>query len=419
MPSRAPNPLRMVGINAGIIALALSVSVPTHAIDFSWQPQLRVGSRATDNVLSSVRNQEAALGFDNTGSVILKAEAVDWRSSITPSFNIRRFAIGDRLDAEEYGVHSQHQWDATSRLQATLGADYARDSTLTTELIDAGRQTTVADRDTVTIAPGLVFRLSDVTSLNSNFLYSDVQFSGTTDQSLVNYTYKQLLVGGTHILNDQIQLSLTGFVSEFETPSLGGKTRTYGGQTGVTYQYSSDLAFDVGIGYVTSDIEFLDSFFTLVLGPPPRVVRVDQPGSTSTSGPIANASIRKTFENMRTRLDYSRSVSPSIRGSQTLDDNIIFTLDRDLTKRWIAGFRGSYNMRAAESDAVGGNIGDLNREQTTVGAYFSYQLTRQISLRTEYRYAHALIALSNQLIDSNALFFTVNYTGDPHVFGGY
>lgn len=416
---RLNSQFRLPGIEPWIIALALSASPIAYAIDFSWQPEVHIVSRATDNVLSSARNQEAALGFDNKATVVLKAEATDWRSTITPSLNIRRFAIGDKLDAEEYGVQSQQQWDATDQLQVTLGAGYARDSTLTTELIDAGRQTTVANRDTVTVAPGLVFRLDETNSLSTNFLYSEVNFSGTTDQSLVGYTFKQLSVGGTHILNDQIRLNLTGFVSEFETPSLGGKTRTYGGQTGVTYQFSSNLEFDVAIGYVTSDIEFQNSFFTLVFDPLPRIVQVNQPGTASTSSPIANVSIRKTFENMRAQLDYSRNVSPSIRGSQTLEDDISFTLDRDLSKRWIVGCRGDYNMRAAESDAVGGSIGDLNRDGTAISGYFNYLLTPQISLRTEYRYAHGLVALSNEVIDSHAIFFTLSYLGDPHVFNGY
>ena len=122
---------------------------------------------------------------------------------------------------------------------------------------------------------------------------------------------------------------------------------------------------------------------------------------------------------MRTRLDYSRSVSPSVRGSQSLADIIAFSLDRDLSKRWGIGFSGSYNMRTAESDVVGGNLNELNRDQIVVGGSLSYRLTSKILLLTEYRFTQSLISLSNEVIDSNALFISLSYLDDPHVFSGY
>lgn len=406
-------------LKIALIGFTIGWSHAGRAIDLSWQPQLRVGVRATDNVRWTSASQEAALGFDNGGGAVLKAESTDWRSTITPSFNFRRFAIGQNLDADEYGVRSQHQWSATERLQTSLQVDYARDSTLTSELTDAGRQNVVANRDTVTVQPGLTYLLNETTVLNASFLYTDVAFSSGGDSGLVGYTYKQVSLSGTHFLSDKLQMFVTGFISDFDVPDIGSKTRTYGAQTGVTYQYSSDVTMDLAGGYVKSGIDFLDRFFALVFDPFPRIVQIVQPGEASSSGPIASASIRKTFENMRTRLDYVRRVSPSIRGAQTIEDDIAVSVDRDITRHWLLGFKGGYNMRGAESQDVGGNIGELNRDQALLSGSVAYQFTREISLRSEYRFTRQTITDTNETIYVNAFFLTLNYNGEPRLYRGY
>lgn len=408
------------------ISAACAVWMPAvDALDLSWQPQLRVGTRATDNVVWSSRNQEAALGFDNGGGAILKAESQDWRSTVTPSFNFRRFAIGEDLDADEYGARSQHQWFATDRIQFGTNLDYVRDSTLTTELADAGARNQISNRETITAQPSVTFLLSEDTSLNAGYLYQDVSFDNSGNGQLVDFSFRQATLGATHFWRDDIRLFATAFASEFETPDTNGKTRTYGGQGGVGYSWDENLTVDLAMGYVTSDIEFQTSFLALDLGPPPQIVLVTQQDETSTSGPIASAGIQRNFENLRTRLDYARRVTPSIRGSQQLEDDILVTLDQDLTREWRMGFRGGYNMRTAEGEdvAVGLNrfrVDDLNRDQASVSGNVTYRFTNEISVRGEYRFSYN--TFTNELQDSvynHSFFMTLSYDGAPRFLRGW
>jgi len=395
------------------------------ALDLSWQPQLRVGTRATDNVLWSSVNQEAALGFDNGGGMVLRAESRDWRSTVTPTFNFRRYAIGENLDADEYAARSQHQWSATERLQFGANLDFVRDSTNSTELTDAGNRNVISNRETITAQPTVTFLLSEQTSLNAGYLYQDVSFDNTGNGQLVDFSFQQFTLGGTHLLTNDIRLFATAFASEFETPDTNGKTRTYGGQAGAGYQFTEDFSVEGAVGYVSSDIQFQTSFLALDLGPPPRIVLVTQQDETSSSGPIASASVQKAFENLRTRLDYARRVSPSIRGSQQLEDDIIVTLDRDLSREWRLGFRGGYNMRGAEGEdvAVGLNrfrAGDLNRDQAMVSGNVSYRVSNEVSIRADYRFSYN--TFTNELQDSvynHSFFVTLSYDGEPRFLRGY
>ncbi len=418
------NTLPRAALAAAVHAACVAWVPTVAALDLSWQPQLRVGTRATDNVLWSSDNQEAALGFDNGGGMVLKAEAQDWRSTITPTFNFRRYAIGENLDADEYAARSQHQWFATDRLQFGTNLDFVRDSTNSTELTDAGNRNQIANRETITAQPSVTYLLSEKTSFNGSFLYQDVSFDRSANGQLVDFKYQQATLGATHFWRDDIRFFATAFASEFETPDTNGKTRTYGGQGGVGYSWDENLTIDLAMGYVTSDIEFETSFLALDLGPPPQIVLVTQADEVSTSGPIASASIQKNFDNLRTRLDYARRVSPSIRGSQQLEDDILLNVERDLTREWRLRFRGGYNMRTAEGEdfLVGLNqirANDLNRDQISLNGAVFYRITNEITVSSEYRFSYN--DFTNELQDSvynHSFFVTLSYDGEPRFLRG-
>lgn len=408
--------LRGLGLGLGAVMLA---GQGVQAIDLSWQPQLRLGTRGTDNVRWSGVDEEAAWGFDTGGGVALKAAAANWNSAINPSFNFRRFPIGENLSADEYGVRSQHQYKVSDRLQTSLQADYVRDSTLSSELTDAGRRNDVADRDTLSIQPGVSYLISDSTAVNAGYGYTDVAFVGAEDQGLVNYSYQQWTLGSTHWFSDRLQGFVSGFITDFDVADVNSETWTYGGQVGVNYEWSDSLSTNMSVGYQTSTIEFLESTQVLVIDPLPRLITVLTPAQSSSSGPIANFGIKKQFEHTKAEFAYARRVSPSIRGAQTLEDDILLTADHELSKYWALGFRGGYNMRTAQAEEVGGTSRDLNRDQASIGASFTYKATKEISLRTEYRISRQTLAEASDTIYVNALFVTMSYNGEPHIYPGY
>lgn len=394
-------------------------------MDLSVQPQLRVGMRTTDNVLWTIDEQEAAVGIDNGGGMLIKVESPDWRSMMTPSFNFRRFPVGENLDADEYGVRSQHQWLATNRVQFGLNLDYMRESTNTTELSDAGIQNQIANRMTLTAQPSVTVALSDSTSITGSYVYQDVSFDTTANGQLVNFSFEQFSLNGAHLLTERLRLFATAFASEFVTPEVGGMTRTYGGQGGAAYQIREDLSFEGAVGYVKSSIEFESRFLAIDPGPPPRIILVSQQENAANSGPIASAGIQKTFENIRTRIDYVRRVSPSIRGIQQLEDDIALSAEHDLTQLWRIGFRGAYNMRSAELQNVDVGVDqfrveDLNRAQASVAGWATYRFSTELSARAEYRFGRNAFANERQdTIYNNSFFLTLIYDGTPRVLRGY
>ena len=269
--------------------------------------------------------------------------------------------MGEDLDADEYGIRSDHQWKLSELLSATLKADYYQDSTLSTELTDVGRQNDVADRDTLTLQPGIIYQLDAKNAVNMGFAYTDV----TTDPkaNLIDYTYSQASLGGTHSLSETMQVFLSGFVSWFDVPSVQSSTATYGLRTGVTWQWNEFTEIEGSIGYLSSDIDFIDQFFAIVADPAPRIVLVKEARKASTSSPIAGFSISRSFEYLKTSFQYSRQVSPTVRGQQSLEDSMSAGVDYQFSRELTAGISGQYNIRASQSEQVKFAEGSLNADQ--------------------------------------------------------
>ena len=388
---------------------------PAHAIEFTATPQLSMGARATDNVLFSSDNLQDALGFDTGGSLNLSGQSNTYRTTLTPALNVRRFAVGEDLDADEYGIRSDHQWKLSELLSATLKADYYQDSTLSTELTDVGRQNDVADRDTLTLQPGIIYQLDAKNAVNLGFAYTDV----TTEPkaNLVDYTYSQASLGGTHLLSETMQAFLSGFVSWFDVPSVQSSTATYGLQTGVTWQWDEFTRLEGSIGYLSSDIDFIDQFFAIVADPVPRIVLVKEARKASTSGPIAGFSISRSFEYLKTSFQYSRQVSPTVRGQQSLEDSMSVGVDYQVSRELTAGISGQYNIRASQSEQVKFAEGSLNADQISTSGYLAYRCSQHSTVRAEYRYSHQELTTSFTSASTNGVFLTLNYAGDPFSFG--
>ena len=388
---------------------------PVGAVEFTGTPKLSSSARATDNVLLASDSPQTALSFDNGGLVNLVGQSESYRTTITPSFNLKRFAVGDILDADEYGIRSDHEWQATDALTATLKADYYQDSTLSTELIDVGRQNDVAIRDTLSLRPGMVYRLDADNTINLGYAYTDITTDPIAGQ--VGYTFAQASFGYGYAISETIQTFLSGFVNWYEVAALQSSTKTYGLQSGVTWQWDETTTIDASFGYLLSDIDFINRFITVIADPFPRPVLVEAPQRASTSGPIAAFSIQKTFEYLKINFNFSRQLSPTMRGQQSLEDSMNLSADYQFSGKLSVGVNGQYNLRSAQSEEVGFADADLNTDQISVSGYVGYRYGEHLSLRAEYRYAHQDLMTTLATSDSNAIVISLNYAGDPFSFG--
>lgn len=396
---------------------SLLVASGSPALELSVKPELNLGSRATNNVLFSERDPQDALGFDTGGRLAMIVESDRYRSTIAPSFNVRRFAVGDNLDADEYGVASDHRWQMTEALSGTLKADYAQDSTLSTELTDAGRRNSVGNRNTLNLAPGVVYALNDLTQLSANFSHTDITTDTLPSEGLVDYTYKVASVGASRVLTGALQVFATGFVNWFDVPSQNSSTTTYGAQTGLNWQWDPQTRFELAAGYLTSDIDYVELVPALIFNPLPQIILLEEPRQASTGGPIASFGLTRQFERARAEFQFSRQVSPTLRGSQSLEDSFDLRLAYDWSRELVLSVNARYSMVSAQADVLQRAVNDLNRNGFNVGGAVSFQLSPEIRLGGEYRYQTQENGFSSATVDGHNLTFTLNYAFERFFLG--
>ena len=299
---------------------------------------------------------------------------------------------------------------------------------MSSEATDLGIKNDVTDRDTVSISPNLSYVLNEETSARMDFSYTDTTFARGQQTGFIDYSYMQASLQVNRTLSERDSLFATPFVSNFESPQINSKTRTYGGQLGYRRIFSPTLEATATLGFVSSTIDFLDQ--RPDLNRPVRVFdfatfqfRTIFPfaetfsNTAATDGMITSAHVVKKFESGKIALDYSRQVSPTARGSQEISDAIIVNADRNLSSRWSVGAYGSYVMATAESDLRTQN---LNRDQSFMQLACTYRLTEHISLQSAYSFAYRPGTDFSGSVGQHGISLYFLYDGGSRSFrGGY
>lgn len=400
--------------------ISIAVMYPTaQAMDFTWAPQAKTMMRLDDNIRGASANEESAWGFDVGAGLNLQGQSDTVTSKLAPRFNLRRFIVGNNLDADEYFVDFNNQWTHET-LQTGVDFSYARDSTLTTEATDTGRVEDVKNRNSINLRPNASWAISDRYTAQVSFLFNDVSYVDAANTGLVDYQYLQGNTGLTYVLDQTTQVFGNFFVSDFKTPSIGGKTRTYGGQAGVTKILTPTFDISAALGYISSDIGFTERQLALVFDPLPRIVVVSSAQEVNATGAIANVSLHKKFESTVARFDYTRQVSPTGRGAQGSSDTLDLQIDRKVNDRFGLHFEGSQDMRTTQ----GGQISSvLDRDLITLAGGVRYRLTERWTLSARYAFNHRSFnqTQGNAIsADSNSIFLTVDFNGlNQPLFNGF
>jgi hypothetical protein len=410
--------VKAIKLLPAIVVAALGAN-DSFAADFSWAPHLRTMMRLDDNIRTAARHSEGALGFDNGADIDFKAASSTFASELIPHVNIRRFAVGSHLDADEYSVAFNNDLKQQT-YDAGLKFSYVRDSTLTTEATDTGRSEDVKNRDSVTVQPSFTYLISDRLQSQTNFLYNDVGYHNAGNSGLIDYTYLQGAQQLTYTWRDNLQLYGRFLASYFDVAEIRSATKSYSGELGAVWNWDPTLTLSGSVGWIQSSVHFVTITPVLVANPFPQVVLVGLPGNGSSGGPIATASIMKSIERASIRLDYARSVSPSGRGAQSTSDDINLNLDYKLTSQLTTFFSGMYEMRAAQGDSLSGvaAANDLNRDYFEIRTGIRYQFLREWFASAFYRYGRRDSTGTGtgtaERASANSIFMTVDYNGLPH-----
>lgn len=405
MGHRGKNRLR------GVAALVVLASADAGAWNYSVAPVARSAMRVDDNIRGATTGKEAAWGFDTSGTVNLQAISETVSSTLIPRVNIRRFIIGEDLDADEYGVTFNNLWNL-ERFRYGMDFNYSRDSTLSTEATDTGRRNTVINRDGITVRPSVSYMITDKLVVQTGYLYNSVAYLASSDGQFIDYDYQSVNVDLTYEWRENLELFASTSFSYFDSADGFSITRTYSGRAGATYHWDETLQMTASIGWVDSNVKFHEQQRPL----PPRVILIDVPAHGSSNGPLASASILKEFDQAIARLDFVRQVSPSGRGAQSNTDRISGSYVYRFSDRFNAQADATYDMQSADGASFSdlSTAGSLNRDYMEFVGTLRYKLSPVWQVSSAYH--HPIRKSTNNAFSAtaqnNTVYFTIEYIGE-------
>ena len=140
--------------------------------------------------------------------------------------------------------------------------------------------------------------------------------------------------------------------------------------------------------------------------------QIDQ--NAVAQGWLADMILEKDFERTRLRGEYSRTVSPSARGSQTQRDAFSLFVSHRFTER----LGGQINVRYFTDQTEqpnGFGASALNRDYAHADLQLRYRLNENWELLGGYHLTYQQYQTNNVDVDSNAITLAISYSGDKFV----
>lgn len=290
-------------------------------------------------------------------------------SNIRLVFGANGFSYSDKSidDRNSYNILLDGQRSG-ERLDTFIAASFRQDLTVESELLDTG---VIEDgtRDTVTVAPGLRYRVDERNAVTARYSFRDVSYDTV---SLTEYMDNALSLGWDYLLD------------ETSSVSAGIRSTRYESEAGSTSETES-----VNIGYSLKTSEVTTYNFSYGYS------GVDRSGVTDTSN---NYSINVNYR--QDELDNfilaaSRGYRSSGSGGVRLEDRLDLRWNRGLTDR--SQFRLSIRGVAAE-----------DRDYFSIQPGIKYQYSPEISTFTSYRYRVQTDDFGDA--NSSSLLFTLTYS---------
>lgn len=393
------------------LVLALVAQASLAQSLYTLAPRVGVTLRGDNNLLLGSRDKIVTGGADSAVSFDLNRQSSGWKSDLVPRVNLRRFVVDSGFDADEYGVNLYNDYTG-EYLTAALDVGYSHDSTLITEATDTGLTRDVIARDGIDVSPSITWLMNERWQTQFSFNFNDTSYASTAS-GLLDYRY---LLGSSQVsytYDDTTQLFTTFFVSDFDVPSIGNHTRTYGLQAGMTKVLTPTIRVTGSAGYVISDIDSIERSFALVnTPPPPHIVPVDKNITARSTGPIANFTVQKQLAlSSFAKFEYSRQLSPGGRGTQTISDRMALRADLKLKQDWLLILMGSHDMRTSQGGLF---ASDSDRDYTELRGALRYEISREWSTTGAYRFAFRQnTGLSTDSASGHAVTLSIEYNGLP------
>ncbi len=385
----------------------LAVAMSANGAEWKTEPTINLRTQYNDNVrmrseaeIRSSTDNPDSVGYTFDPRVKFKGEELQlWDISIDARGRITRFPGIENADSNNvfFVFDGGRQ---TERSNWRLNASYDQNSNFDTDFDTANPNVGIlddrTDRTTATIAPSVIWSMSETSQLSFSLSATDVSY----DEVIGNFNFTDYKYNSAQLLaNWQVlekhSIGFTSSYAEYDSPDSNLSYNQVVLQMDYTYTINqlSDLSLSLG-------------------GRSLDTTRSNQPTGgpvlgdikTQSNGTVVNMLYNLTSETTSQRFRVSRTISPSSFGGAQERRDITYQLSISNTER----FTTTLILNAFETDTVQDGPLQVNsrfdRQEYRIEPAIRYRLNRNWNLGLRYRYLNQSYTVQDRDAESNAVF---------------
>ncbi len=409
---------------ASLLAVLAALTLPLEAAEWALEPEISARTRYDDNFRLNRQNELSVWETALLPKLTFSRNTELTRLAGIAGFNLRRFDE-DGLDTNDRFLRFRSS-RATERSRWGLDADYARDSSLDSELVDGQEFLDRVPRDRWSLSPNWFHSLNETTSLNASYQLVDLSYPDSpNDQQYIGYQYHTGNLGIGYQLKPLTrlvtQVSLSR--SERDDESLRSSSRQL--TLGVEHQFSERLSGTAFVGYGRTESEFQQGFLScsgvvlpgfffgttgsVCVDPNTLNLIAFTPATTAvtskSSNTVFNGDLRYRFETGDVAIQASRSITPYTDGGLILNERIGLSGRHRLTSQLQASLSLDWYRTGNTSDFSS----TIDRTTTSIRPSLRWKFDQDWSLAASYRYFRQEYEGNTQPASSNAVDLTLTY----------
>lgn len=355
---------------------------PSASVRFGYEDNVRLVTSNEDSAFSTYLNVQAPFGFRTEVSDV----------NLSAQLESRRYDGLSDLNTDDQHLGLDAVFRSGLDLFSLQGS-YERDSTRTSELETTGLVQSSKRRIGKNLNPSWTRALTERTSLELGYQYTDVSYQDADLTGLVDYRYDKATAGMVYKLSEKTDLHGNLSASKYDAPDADTEFKIYGLQVGVSLKVSEKLSASVSVGLTHTKSDYLGTGGGKEM--------------SSDNAILLDLSVKKIYETMTVEGFLSTSETPSGYGRMLRRNAIGLSLHREPSPRTTFSFRGE----VYENTSAGGfDVDSDDRLYYSLEPGLSWRATNWWTISSAYRYRRQDYTNSSTgAADSNAVFITASY----------
>jgi len=400
--------LRGLGVALGGI-LPLLAADPSHGAEWSFEPSVGLRTEYNDNIQLTPEPHPAVWGM--ILSPDLKFSGATETLTVKGGLNL---GFTRYLDQPQYNIDSYDLYLRSSykleRDVLGLDIDAIRDSTMASELTTTGVVLAYSPRNQLNVKPSWSRAITEATSINASYGYSNTNYQDTSGTSLTGYLEQLASVGTQSKVDEGKVLNLAAYYERYETRPSQTRQNTVGVLGGYDHAFSETLhsVFLVGWRWTRTT---LSSQALICDGPiingicSGTVTETTAVQKENSSGLTLNATLEKRSETDTVRGVISQEVNPSGAGSlvQTQRVGVAWT------RQWSPTLSSNIDAGAYQTQYIGGVVTSSNSRYFSLNSSLSWRLSEAWRVDAGYSYARQKYDSAPVAASANVVYLVLSY----------